>query len=300
MNVSAEHMNEPNSSRREKENTGPFSQIPNLFTLLNLFCGCIAIVFILQTGQSIVTLDNTGYFEPLFPEKMGWGALFIFFAAAVDFLDGFLARMMNVSSDKGKQLDSLSDVVSFGVAPGMIFYQLLRLGYAKTEGGLDVSFAYLLPAFIFTCAVAWRLAKFNVSINQSDSFKGVPSPAAGLVVASLPLIIWFYDADPESWKAKLSVPQYIITPWLLYSAILLLSYLMVCNRTFIAMKFKDFSLKNNALKYLLLAISLICLVVLQWLAVPVIFVLYLIFSFFSKVPAPVSGLRDDKTLDVTV
>lgn len=276
-------------------------QIPNLFTLLNLFFGCIAIVFILQTGQSIVILnEQMGTYEPYFPEKMGWGALFIFFAAAVDFLDGFMARMLKASTDKGKQLDSLSDVVSFGVAPGMILYQLLRLGYARGEGGLDVSFAYLLPAFVFSCAVAWRLAKFNVSTNQSDSFIGVPSPAAGLVVASFPLIIWYADTDPASWKAQLHVPQYLINVWLLYATIVLLSFLMVCNRTFIAMKFKDYSVKNNLLKYVLLVLSLILLVVLQWMAIPLIFILYLIFSAFSKVPPTVARGNNGKTLDVTV
>ncbi len=276
-------------------------QIPNLFTLLNLVCGCIAIVFILQTGQSLVELnEEQGTYDPLFPEKMGWGALFIFFAAVVDFFDGFLARMMRVCTDKGKQLDSLSDVVSFGVAPGIILYQLLRLGYAKSEGGLDVWLAYLLPAFIFTCAVAWRLAKFNVSTNQSDSFKGVPSPAAGLVVASFPLIIWCYNTDPESWKTSLNIPQYLINVWFLYAVIILLGYLMVCNRNFIAIKFKDYSFKNNQLKYILLIISVICLVALQWLAVPVIFVLYLVFSAFSKVPVPVTKSTESKTLDGTV
>jgi CDP-diacylglycerol---serine O-phosphatidyltransferase len=274
-------------------------QIPNLFTLLNLFFGCIAIVFIMQTGQSIVVLnEQSGTYDPFFPEKMGWGALFIFFAAAVDFLDGFMARLLKASTDKGKQLDSLSDVVSFGVAPGMILYQLLRLGYAKGEGGLDVSFAYLLPAFIFSCAVAWRLAKFNVSTNQSDSFIGVPSPAAGLVVASFPLIIWFADSNPDSWKVH--IPQYLINVWLLYATILLLSFLMVCNRTFIALKFKDLSVKKNLLNYILIALSVILLATLQWLAIPVIFVLYLVFSFFSKTPQPAAGQNQDKSLDVTV
>lgn len=274
-------------------------QIPNLFTLLNLFFGCIAIVFIMQTGQSIVVLnEQSGTYDPFFPEKMGWGALFIFFAAAVDFLDGFMARLLKASTDKGKQLDSLSDVVSFGVAPGMILYQLLRLGYAKGEGGLDVSFAWLLPAFIFSCAVAWRLAKFNVSTNQSDSFIGVPSPAAGLVVASFPLIIWFADSNPDSWKVH--IPQYLINVWLLYATILLLSFLMVCNRTFIAIKFKDLSVKNNLLKYILIALSVILVVALQWVSIPVIFVLYLVFSFFSKTPPPAAGQRQDKSLDVTV
>ncbi len=275
-------------------------QIPNFFTLLNLFFGCIAIVMILQTGQSLVVLnEQAGTYEPYFPERMGWGALFIFFAAAVDFLDGFVARLLKAATDKGKQLDSLSDVVSFGVAPGMILYQLLRLGFARNEGGLDTSFAYLLPAFIFTCAVAWRLAKFNVSSNQSDSFKGVPSPAAGLVVASFPLIIWFSDTDPDSWKTGLQVPQYLINEWLLYFTIAALSYLMVCNRTFIAIKFNDFSFRNNALKYALLSLSLVLLVALQWLAVPVIFIAYLIFSAFSKTPPPVVNRTDDPTLDVT-
>src|SRR5919112_3899982 len=162
--------------------------IPNFFTLLNLIFGCIAIVFILQTGESIIVLENTGATEVYMPEKIWWGALFIFGAAIVDFLDGFLARALKASSEMGKQLDSLSDVVSFGVAPGMILYQLLRIGYAQNENGLDVSLWALLPAFLFSGAVAWRLAKFNLSTNQTNSFQGVPSPAAGLLIASFPLI----------------------------------------------------------------------------------------------------------------
>ncbi|HEX8316246.1 MAG TPA: CDP-alcohol phosphatidyltransferase family protein [Flavisolibacter sp.] len=265
-------------------------QVPNLFTLLNLFFGCIAITFIMQSNSGIVSLDEAGSTEVVFPERMAFGALFIFFAAAVDFFDGFFARMLKASTDKGKQLDSLSDVVSFGVAPGLIIYQLLRLGYAEGTNGLDTSFMLLLPAFIFTCAVAWRLAKFNVSTNQSDSFKGVPSPAAGLVVASFPLIIWY---------EYFGLQRLFINPWILYGTVIVLSFLMVCNRTFIAIKFKDFSFRNNLLKYILISISLICLVSAQWFAIPVIFVLYLIFSAFSKVPAPIAPTNDDKTLDIT-
>ena len=95
-------------------------QIPNLFTLLNLIFGCIAIVMILQTGETIVLLDNGGVTELNLPEKIWEASLFLFGAAVVDFLDGFLARALKASSEMGKQLDSLSDVVSFGVAPGMI------------------------------------------------------------------------------------------------------------------------------------------------------------------------------------
>ena len=267
-------------------------QIPNIFTLINLFFGCIAIVLILQTGQSIVVLnEQSGTYDPFFPEKMAWASVFIFLAAVVDFLDGFLARMLKANSEKGKQLDSLCDVVSFGVAPGMILYQLLRLGYARQENGLDVSVAALLPAFIYTCAVAWRLAKFNISTNQSYSFRGVPCPAAGLLVASFPLIIWYQ---------YFGVQQYLINVWLLYAVILLLSYLMVCNRVFMAIKFTDYSFKNNSVKYLLLLISLVCIVVLKWLAVPVIFVLYLVFSMFAKEPPPVVSDTSREVLDVTV
>src|SRR6266536_4200188 len=106
-------------------------QIPNLFTLLNLIFGCIAIVFILQTGESIVLLQQEGFTDVNLPEKITWGSFFIFAAAVVDFLDGFVARAFKASSKIGGQLDSLADVVSFGVAPGLIFYQLLRIGYAQ-------------------------------------------------------------------------------------------------------------------------------------------------------------------------
>lgn len=266
-------------------------QIPNLFTLLNLFFGCVAIVFIMQVDSGIVALNEAGAVEVVFPEKMALGALFLFFAAAVDFLDGFLARLLKASSEMGKQLDSLSDVVSFGVAPGMILYQLLRLGYAQTEDALNTSFALLLPAFLFTCAVAWRLAKFNVSTTQSDSFIGVPSPAAGLVVASFPLIIWYRYFNLQHW---------FINVWVLYGTVLLLGFLMVCNRRFLAIKFKDFSYKNNSLKYVLIIVSVVCLIALQWLAIPVVFVLYLLFSAFSKVPAPLAKTDGPPTVDITV
>src|SRR3979411_1590086 len=147
-------------------------QIPNLFTLLNLIFGCIAIVMMLQTGETIVTLGDGGATQVMLPEKIVWGAVFIFGAAVIDFLDGFLARLFKASSEMGKQLDSLSDVVSFGVAPGMILYQLLRSSFAQQENGLDISLVVLLPAFIVPVAAAWRLAKFNIT-SQVTSFRGV-------------------------------------------------------------------------------------------------------------------------------
>jgi CDP-diacylglycerol---serine O-phosphatidyltransferase len=266
-------------------------QIPNIFTLINLVFGCIAIVLILQTGETIVVLDNMGASQVTLPEKIWQGSLFLFGAAIVDFLDGFLARMLKANSEKGKQLDSLCDVVSFGVAPGMILYQLLRIGYAKEENGLDVSLLALLPAFIFSAAVAWRLAKFNISTNQTYSFKGVPCPAAGLLIASFPLIIWY---------ETLGLQQLFINVWFLYFVIVAVSYLMVSNRSFMAFKFTDYSFKNNSVKYILLVLSVISIVWLKWLAVPVIFVLYLIFSMFSKEPPPMVSDVQKQTLDMTV
>jgi CDP-diacylglycerol---serine O-phosphatidyltransferase len=266
-------------------------QIPNLFTLLNLIFGCIAIVLILQTGETIVVMDNMGATQVTLPEKIWWGALFIFAAAVIDFLDGFLARLFKASSEMGKQLDSLSDVVSFGVAPGMILYQLLRISYAQEEGGLDVSLIALLPAFIYSAAAAWRLAKFNISTTQKYSFQGVPTPAAALVVASLPLIILYQYFNLQAL---------FINKWLLYGIILLLSYLMLSNLSIMAMKFTDFSFRNNAAKFLLIALSVVAILVLKWLAVPVIFVLYLLLSLFSKEPAYPVTSDAKETRDITV
>ena len=267
-------------------------QIPNLFTLINLIFGCIAIVLILQTGETIVQLDAGGASQVFLPERIWWGALFIFGAAVIDFFDGFLARALKASSEMGKQLDSLSDVVSFGVAPGMILYQLLRIGYAQQESGLDVSVWALLPAFFFPAAVAWRLAKFNISTTQSDSFIGVPSPAAGLVVASFPLIILYQ---------QFGVYTYLINPWVLYAVILLLAYLMLSSRRFMALKFKSFGFKANRYTYVLLILSVILVFALQWLAVPLIFLLYLLFSAFVKPSATgYTHTANKETKDITV
>jgi CDP-diacylglycerol--serine O-phosphatidyltransferase len=248
-------------------------QLPNLFTLLNLLFGCIAIVFILQTGETIVLLPQEGFAEVNLPEKITWGAYFIFAAAAVDFLDGFVARLFKSTSAMGQQLDSLADVVSFGVAPGLILYQLLRISYAQQENGLDVSFGWLLPAFLIPCAAAWRLAKFNLDPAQQISFKGVPTPATGLVIASFPLIIHF---------GTLNLQFALINKWILYAIIIVLGYLMVSNLPLMSMKTKDLSLKNNLARYILLAAGIIAAIILHWAAVPAVFVLYVILSLIFK------------------
>jgi CDP-diacylglycerol---serine O-phosphatidyltransferase len=250
-------------------------QIPNFFTLANLIFGCIAIVLALQTQNiSIYTGEDLSSSFAI-PENLSLAALCLYAAALVDFLDGFVARMCKVSSEMGKQLDSLADVVSFGAAPGVILYQLLRMSFMREENGLDVSIAWLLPAFILTAAAAYRLAKFNLDATQSYGFKGVPTPATGLLVASLPLILHY-------GSGLINVSELLVNKWFLYGLIILLSWLMVSNLPMLAMKFKDFSLKNNMPKVILAAIGIVAIIFFKWLAVPIIFVAYIILSLAFK------------------
>jgi CDP-diacylglycerol--serine O-phosphatidyltransferase len=248
-------------------------QIPNLFTLLNLVFGCLAIVFILQNGI-LITVDAGGTELLYIPEKIWVASLFIGLAAVVDFLDGFVARLFKASSEMGKQLDSLADLVSFGVAPAMIFYQFLRLSFAQEEGGLDVSLLWLVPVFILPCAAAYRLARFNLDTSQSYSFKGMPVPAVGFFVASLPLIYWNVTDE--------TIRNLLLNKWFLYGLVLTLSGLMVSTLPLMALKFKDYSLKNNLPKYLLVAIAIVSVILLKWLAPPVIVLAYVLLSLFFK------------------
>lgn len=248
-------------------------QIPNLFTLLNLVFGCLAIIFTLQNGI-LITVNAEGTELLYIPEKIWMASLFIGLAAVVDFLDGFVARLFKASSEMGKQLDSLADLVSFGVAPGVIIYQFLRLSFAQEEGGLEVSVLWLLPALLIPCAAAWRLARFNLDTSQSYSFKGMPVPAVGIFVASLPLIYWNVNEE--------SIRNLLLNKWFLYGLLLLLSWLMVSTLPLMALKFKDFSLRNNLPKYLLVLIAIAALLLLKWLAVPVIVLAYVLISLLYK------------------
>lgn len=251
-------------------------QVPNIFTLLNLFFGCIAIVFILQNGLVPVTSPE-GNIMLLLPEKLYWASVFIGIAAVIDFLDGLLARLLNMSSEMGKQLDSLADVVSFGVAPAMIIYQFLRLAYAQQEQGLEVSSIWLLPAFLIPCAGAFRLARFNIDSSQSFSFKGLPIPAAGLLIASFPLIYWF-----SSYSFVLSV---LLNVWFWYILIAVISFLMISTYSMMAFKFSAFSVKKDLPKIILLLVAIIGALLFQWLAVPLVFVAYVLLSFLKPAQA---------------
>jgi CDP-diacylglycerol--serine O-phosphatidyltransferase len=245
-------------------------QIPNIFTLLNLFFGCIAIVFALQ---NTIEITADGQFVRL-TEELYYASLFIGIAAVIDFLDGFVARALNASSEMGKQLDSLADVVSFGAAPSIILYQFLRMSFIRENEGVETSMLWLMPAFVFACAGAYRLARFNLDTEQSFGFKGVPIPAAGLVVASLPLIYWNIQTE--------MVYTILMNKWFLYGLIILLSFLMVSKLPLMALKFKDFSIKSNLPKFILVGIAVVTALLLKWLAIPIVFIAYIILSLLYK------------------
>lgn len=247
--------------------------VPNIFTLLNLFFGCLAITAILQNGMVSVS-NSEGDLLLMLPEKIYLASVFIGLAALIDFFDGLVARLCHVTSELGKQLDSLADVVSFGVAPGMIIYQFLRLGFAQQLNGLDTSILWLMPAFILPCAGAYRLARFNVDTMQAFGFKGVPIPAAGLLVASFPLLYWYSNTP---WILSI-----LLSTWFWYALILVVSYLMVSPLPMMALKFKDPGIKSNLPKLILLVIAIISALLFKWMAVPVVFITYVVVSLLTQ------------------
>jgi len=267
-------MTQQTNNRVQSVNGGLLSVVPNLFTLLNLFFGCMAIVAVLQPGLTTTVDQNSGLQLVIVPENWYWASVFIGIAAVIDFLDGFVARLLKASSALGAQLDSLADVVSFGVAPGMIVYQFLRWSWAQHEDGLDVSMFWLLPAFIIPCAGAYRLGRFNIDTEQSYGFKGVPIPAAGLLIASFPLIYWYSD---NSTAIKM-----LSNEWFWYGVILIISYLMVSTLPMLALKFKNASIKKLMPFIILAAIAAVTGILLGWLAVPITFFAYVIVSLVYK------------------
>lgn len=248
-------------------------QIPNLFTLLNLIFGCVAIVSVMQSGIVLGTgTEGQLYFD--IPEKIWMASLFIGLSAIVDFLDGFLARALKANSDMGRELDSLADLVSFGVAPSLILFQFLRLSWAMDDGALDLSQSWLWPAFIFPAAAAWRLARFNLDVNPTPFFKGMPVPAAGMFIASLPLLYWNVD---QGW-----VVQLLLNKWFLYLLILALSAMMVSKIPLLAMKFKNYGWADNKARYGLVIFAVLCGLLLKWLAIPLVIIVYVLLSLIFK------------------
>lgn len=247
-------------------------QVPNMFTLMNLFLGSLAIIFILQPGESFVNYNGEDW-KVYLPERVWWGSICIFAAAVVDFLDGFLARLLKAEGEMGKQLDSLSDIVSFGVAPGMIMYQLLRIAYAYEPDGMETPIYTLVPALLIPMTAAWRLAKFNVSTSSSKTFIGLPSPAAGIFVAAMPLVL-LYD--------QIGVQQFLINKWVLYIITIAISYLMISPVKMFSLKFSNYSWKDQWRSYTMLLIGLLSAFLYGWLAIPIVIVAYILLSLLSQ------------------
>lgn len=239
-------------------------QIPNILTLSNLFCGALAIIFILHAPEYIAEFNGTEYMVTN-PEPIYWASGLVVLAGIIDFFDGFVARLFKVSSELGKQLDSLADVVSFGVVPGMILFRLLRSAYFQSPDVFDVSYFNLAPALLIPCFAAYRLAVFNLDTRQSEHFIGVPTPAVGFLVASFPLIMLYNPYNLAHWLENI---------WVLYGIIFVLCYLMVSSHPMISLKFKNFSIKDNWPRFLLVILTLVSIPVLRYAAVPFVFIVY--------------------------
>jgi CDP-diacylglycerol--serine O-phosphatidyltransferase len=248
-------------------------QIPNLITLLNLFFGCLAILVTFQSG-TMATLDETGDMVIEIPEQIYYASMFIGLAALVDFFDGFAARLLKVNSELGKQLDSLADVVSFGVAPSFIVFQFLRLSLATDINALSHTTFMMVPAFIIALAGAYRLAKFNIDPDQTTYFKGVPIPMIGILTAAFPLVYW------QSQTTIFSI--LLLNPTFWYVYIIIVSYLMVMDRPMLALK------SFNGKKKLILPLALVAVETaisayfFKWMAIPFGFIGYCLVSLFYR------------------
>ncbi len=237
------------------------SQIPNIITLLNLISGSISIVFALEGNLTVA-------------------AWLIGIAAVFDFFDGFAARMLQVSSDIGKELDSLADVISFGLAPGMILYILLLTSASCPE--IVIAGRNLTPfiAFLIPAMSAYRLAKFNLDVRQSESFIGLPTPANALMIASFPLIL---RQDGNLLGIDTGIFANVITNTLfLIPFILVFSYLLVAELPLMSLKFKTFSLSENKVRYSFLIISALLTILLFYTAIPLIILIYIFISLVSR------------------
>ncbi len=223
--------------------------IPNLITLLNLFCGCIAVV-------------SVGYHD--FYGAVNFVCLGIFF----DYFDGFFARKFGVSGPLGVQLDSLADMVTSGVVPGYVMYAMLS--------DLNTSLTTVVPSlsFVITLGACYRLANFNIDTRQTDSFIGLPTPANALFILSLPLINMSYNCSDSN--------ETIYNNWILLTITFLSAYIMNAEIPLFSLKIKDFSFKKNALQIVFLSLCVLLLIFFQYLAIPLVIITYVLLSVINN------------------
>jgi len=238
--------------------------LPSFFTSLGLVCGCMSVI----AATTLKDLNLAGYL--------------ILAAAVFDFIDGFVARIFKAITEFGKQLDSLADVVSFGVAPAMIMYELIMRSFVKSS--LTSDFDIMSPpmgnallmysAFLIAVFSALRLAKFNIDTEQVKSFRGLPTPANALFFVALGFISESSLGSP--------VDAIVYNRFFLLGTILLSSYLLVCNTRMFSLKFSSLQWKENSIRYIFLVFALAVLVVYGFPGLSAVIVLYILFSLINN------------------
>jgi CDP-diacylglycerol--serine O-phosphatidyltransferase len=253
--------------------------LPNLLTLGNLFCGCLAIAYILTAQPFVYKNLGDGSLQWIMgTEQLYYGSIFIGIAAVCDMSDGMAARMLNVHSAIGKDLDSLADLVSFGVAPSMIMFKILWDASMQQANALDTSMLSMAPAFLIACFGALRLAMFNnTTAEQKYYFVGMPTPAVGLFVGAMPLILW---------KGHMRLPMFIHEhyKWVLYLFIALLCWLMVSKVKFFKMVPRNMKLANSWPQLTLVVLTAASFPFLGLASFIFAFLLYVVLSLVYKYP----------------
>ena len=234
--------------------------IPNTITLCNLAAGFLSVLM-------------------AFENQLQFAACLILIAALLDFLDGFLARILNAQSEMGKQLDSFADLISFGMAPSVLVYKLLEFLMRQseeissfTDAPLGIRILLLAPLMLILCA-AIRLASFNLQVNVKD-FMGLATPASGIFFAGVTLSVL---GHPSS-----SVTSFIMQTVPLISFIVIISLLMILPFPMFSLKFSGLGWKGNGIRYIFLIVSGILLIILHEIALPVIIIVYLLVSVIQN------------------
>jgi len=232
--------------------------LPNFLTSLNLFCGCLAIFY-------------------AFNNNLVYSSYLVLIAALFDFADGFSARLFNAYSEIGKQLDSLADIISFGVAPAAILSVLIRSHLNISEPITEASIFELIQLFFPFLIVIFsglRLAKFNIDISNSEAFSGLPTPANALLIVSFPLII-----ESDNYELLSGI---INNKLFILLLIPISCYLLISRYPMFGMKIKTFGIKKNLLLYIFLLLSLILLIIFKYSGFPIIIALYILISLVNK------------------
>lgn len=225
--------------------------LPNLVSSLNLLTGSISIAL------AFYDVELASYL--------------VMAAMILDFLDGALARWLNARSEFGKQLDSLADLVSFGMAPAMILYIVFLKSWNLP--GISISYIYIIPltAFLIPVFSALRLARFNLDNSGKDIFRGLPTPANALLIISIPLIIRQYGESSQ-------ITHFLLDTYTLTALILLSCSLLVSGIHLFSLKFQNFRWSENKIRYIFLLTAVVLFAVLRFASIPLIIALYIILS----------------------